>query len=198
MQSLPNRAIGRYSVTQLPTRPPVGYGAGWSLIVIYRDSSYPMRNVSLFPGYLLSGSTQTLSGFFTPGSGPVVARSFVMTTNGDPNYTGDNYQLNGVTLVGPNNPIGNFFRGQVNGIEGNLNTIGSFADRNFSGTSTGSNARSEIDITNVDATGALSPNTTSTNVTITGTSDTIYINVIGLQIDLAEARLTAVKSVTVS
>ncbi len=54
-----------------------------------------------------------------------------MAVNGDPNFTGDNFQLNSVTLTGPNNPIGNFFRGQVNDINGNLNTIGSFADRNF-------------------------------------------------------------------
>ncbi len=64
LQGLPNRAAGRYSVTRLPTRQPVGYGAGWSLIVVYRDSSYPMRNVSLFPGFLLSGTPQTISGFF--------------------------------------------------------------------------------------------------------------------------------------
>ncbi len=65
LQGLPNRAAGRYSVTRLPTRQPVGYGAGWSLIVVYRDSSYPMRNVSLFPCFLLSGTPQTISGFFT-------------------------------------------------------------------------------------------------------------------------------------
>ncbi|MFD5264057.1 hypothetical protein ACFWJC_25365 [Bacillus wiedmannii] len=198
LQGLPNRAVGRYSVTRLPTRQPVGYGAGWSLIVVYRDSSYPMRNVSLFPGFLLSGTPQTLSGFFTPAAGTVTARAFVMAVNGDPNFTGDNFQLNSVTLTGPNNPIGNFFRGQVNDINGNLNTIGSFADRNFSGTTTNANARAEFDITNVNATGSIAPNTTSTQVNITGTGDTIYTSAVGLQIDLAEARLTAVKSVTVS
>ena len=45
-------------------------------------------------------------------------------------FTGDNFQLSSVTLTGPNNPIG-AFRGQVNDINGNLNTIGSFADRIF-------------------------------------------------------------------
>ncbi|MCW4656296.1 hypothetical protein OOG41_00340 [Bacillus sp. AS_5] len=199
LQGLPNRATGRYSVTGLPTRPPVGYGAAWTLLVVYRDSSYPFRNVSLFPGFLLSGGTaQTITGFFTPATGPVTARAFVMAMNGDPNFTGDNFQLNSTILIGPNNPSGNFFRGQVNDYNGNLNTIGSFADRNFSGTTTGPNARAEFDITNVNATGVLLPNTTAVQVNISGTGDTIYMSAVGLQIDLGEARLVAAKSVTVS
>ena len=35
-----------------------------------------------------------------------------MAVNGDPNFTGDNFQLNSVTLTGPNNPIGNFLEGK--------------------------------------------------------------------------------------
>ncbi len=63
----------------------------------------------------------------------------------------------------------------------------------FSGTTTNANARAEFDITNVNATGSIAPNTTSTQVNITGTGDTIYTSAVGLQIDLAEARLTAEK-----
>ena len=65
LQGLPNRAAGRYSVTRLPTRQPVGYGAGWSLIVVYRDSSYPMRNVSLFPGFYYPVHHKPFQDFYT-------------------------------------------------------------------------------------------------------------------------------------
>ncbi len=61
------------------------------------------------------------------------------------------------------------------------------------------NRRAEFDVTNdVPANGVLTAGTTSTMVNIPNTFDYIYAGAIGLQIDLAEARLTAVKSVTVS
>ena len=56
LQGLPNRATGDYFVERVPTaNPPVqGTGVGWALVVVYRDNSYPVRNVSLYSGLLIS------------------------------------------------------------------------------------------------------------------------------------------------
>ena len=56
----------------------------------------------------------------------------------------------------------------------------------------------EFDVTNVPANGVLTAGSTSTTVNIPNTFDYLYAGAVGLQIDLAEARLTATKSVIVS
>ena len=70
MQGLSNRATGDYFVERIPTaNPPTqGTGVGWALVVVYRDNSYPVRNVSLYTGLLISilGETATISNFITP------------------------------------------------------------------------------------------------------------------------------------
>ena len=58
--------------------------------------------------------------------------------------------------------------------------------------------RAEFDVTNVPANGVLTAGSTSTTVNIPNTFDYIYAGAVGLQIDLAEARFTATKSVIVS
>lgn len=202
LQGLPNRAVGDYFVERVPTaNPPLqGTGVGWTLVVVYRDNSYPVRNVSLYTGLLISTLTETLqiSNFITPSTGPVNARLFTMALNGDTDATGDRFNLNGTGLSGPNNLINNFFASQVNNYLGNLDTVGSFGDRNMPIGTAATNRRAEFDVTNVPANGVLTAGSTSTTVNVPNTFDYIYVGAVGLQIDLAEARLTATKSVTVS
>lgn len=113
--------------------------------------------------------------------------------------TADTFVLNGRALSGPNNANPNFFASQVNNYLGNLDTVGGFWDRNMPIGTAATNRRVEFDVTNdVPANGVLTAGTTSTTVNIPNTFDYIYAGAVGLQIDLAEARLTAVKSVTVS
>ncbi|PHE72925.1 hypothetical protein COF47_23445 [Bacillus wiedmannii] len=175
LRGLSNRATGDYFVERIPTaNPPAqGTGVGWALVIVYRDNSYPVRNVSLYTGLLIS-------------------------TLGDTDATGDNFNLNGTGLSGPNNVLNNFFASQVNNYLGNLNTVGSFGDRNMPIGTSATNRRAEFDVTNVPANGVLTAGSTSTTVNIPNTFDYIYAGAVGLQIDLAEARLTATKSVTVS
>ncbi|ARZ63726.1 hypothetical protein bthur0009_33860 [Bacillus thuringiensis serovar andalousiensis BGSC 4AW1] len=202
LQGLSNRAAGDYFVERVPTaNPPTqGTGVGWALVVVYRDNSYPIRNVSLYTGLLIStlGETATISNFITPAVAPVNARVFTMAINGDTDATGDRFNLNGTGLSGPNNLINNFFASQVNNYLGNLNTVGSFGDRNMPIGTSATNRRAEFDVTNVPANGVLTAGSTSTTVNIPNTFDYLYAGAVGLQIDLAEARLIATKSVTVS
>lgn len=202
LQGLSNRATGDYFVERIPTaNPPAqGTGVGWALVVVYRDNLYPVRNVSLYTGLLIStlGETATISNFITPAVSPVTARVFTMAINGDTDATGDRFNLNGTGLSGPNNLINNFFASQVNNYLGNLDTVGSFGDRNMPIGTSATNRRAEFDVTNVSANGVLTAASTSTTVNIPNTFDYIYAGAVGLQIDLAEARLTATKSVTVS
>ncbi|HFK1755717.1 TPA: hypothetical protein ACGXQC_000039 [Bacillus cereus] len=202
LQGLSNRATGDYFVERIPTaNPPAqGTGVGWALVVVYRDNLYPVRNVSLYTGLLIStlGETATISNFITPAVSPVTARVFTMAINGDTDATGDRFNLNGTGLSGPNNLINNFFASQVNNYLGNLDTVGSFGDRNMPIGTSATNRRAEFDVTNVPANGVLTAASTSTTVNIPNTFDYIYAGAVGLQIDLAEARLTATKSVTVS
>ncbi|KPU55839.1 hypothetical protein AN402_3578 [Bacillus wiedmannii] len=202
LQGLSNRAKGDYFVERIPTaNPPAqGTGVGWALVVVYRDNSYPIRNVSLYTGLLISTLTETLqiSNFITPSIGPVNARLFTMALNGDTDATGDRFNLNGTGLSGPNNLINNFFASQVNNYLGNLDVVGSFGDRNMPIGTAATNRRAEFDVTNVPANGVLTAGSTSTTVNVPNTFDYNYVGAVGLQIDLAEARLTATKSVTVS
>ncbi len=144
------------------------------------------------------GETATISHFITPAAAPFNARVFTMALNGDTDATADTFVLNGTALSGPNNANPNFFASQVNNYLGNLDTIGSFADRNMPIGTAANNRRAEFDVTNVPANGVLTAGSTSTSVNIPNTSDYLYAGAVGLQIELGEARLSATKSVTVS
>ena len=110
--------------------------AGWTLTVVMRDSSEPVRNLSVFVGgsFVDENSQQdyTISGFCTPTAGPVNGKVSVSTIEGDANLTGDQLLIAPtiagpfVQLSGPNNPPDNFFCSQINGPTGNLDTQGSF------------------------------------------------------------------------
>ncbi len=60
------------------------------------------------------------------------------------------------------------------------------------------NRRAEYEVKNVPSNGVLTAGSTATTVNIPNTFDYIYAGAVGVQIDLAEASLTATKSVTVS
>ena len=77
---------GDYFVERVPGKSSdARTGVGWALVVVYRDNSYPIRNVSLYTGLLIStlGETATISNFITPAVAPVNARVFTMAINGD-------------------------------------------------------------------------------------------------------------------
>ena len=114
--------------------------AGWTLVVVYRDETAPIRNLSVFVGgsFVDEDSTQdyTVSGFCAPPVGAVTGSAIVSAIEGDANLTGDQLLIAPdagsafVKLSGPNNPADNFFCSQLNDGAGALDTKGTFGAAN--------------------------------------------------------------------
>lgn len=135
---------GVYSVSGVPATQTVEINslnaAGWTLLVAYRDSTQPIRNLTLFVGgsFVDEDTTEDydFAGFCTPPSGPFEGRALVSTIEGDADLTGDGFQI-AESLAGPfvplsaaNNPVNNFFCSQLNGSDGMVDMSGSFGDAN--------------------------------------------------------------------
>jgi hypothetical protein len=98
--------------------------AGWTLVVVYRDETAPIRNLSVFVGgsFVDEDSQQdyTVSGFCAPPAGEITGTAIVSTIEGDAKphrgsaliapTAADAF----VQLSGPNNPADNFFCSQLN------------------------------------------------------------------------------------
>lgn len=201
---------GRYKVKGVPA----SYGndannhtAGWTLAVVYGNSTLPARNLSLFVGAERDGaSPASVSGFCTPTQGSLRARAYVSAIEGDSNITGDSFRFGPTAtlgtanrLTGPNNPINNFFAGQINGDSGALDTTGTLGSRNHNaaaGTAV-AGGRQGWDITSVDASAQMQFNQTSAFAQGTTNGDAFTISSLGLAIDLAAPRfnVTSAKAV---
>jgi hypothetical protein len=147
--------------------------AGWTLAVAYEDFTQPIRSLTLFQGMEQSGgAAASVAGFCTPPSGPLAGRLAVSAMEGDASITGDKMLFgtsshldDGDRVSGPRNPASggngnNFFAGQIVDDNGNLDTSGTFGDRNHTPGHAEDGARQGWDITNVDASGRLVNNQT--------------------------------------
>ncbi|WP_146158335.1 MYXO-CTERM sorting domain-containing protein [Enhygromyxa salina] len=133
-----------YTVTGVPATQDFSIeqlnAAGWTLVVVYRSSDAPTRNLTVFVGgqFVDEDATEDypVSGFCTPPQGTVEGGVVISAIEGDANRTGDTFQIaptaNGpfAPLSGPNNPVDNFFASQINGVDGQLDTLGSAGDAN--------------------------------------------------------------------
>ncbi len=161
---------GTYSVGGVPSTiigtENANNACGWTLAVVYENSSLHQRNLSLFVGNSFAISTGNppppagVSGFCSPPTGPVNARLYVSAMEGDPNKAGDQMKFGPTTnslavLSGPNNLSSNFFAGQINGDNGLINTNGTFGTSNSTTSAVTFSARQGWDITSVDASSAL-------------------------------------------
>jgi uncharacterized repeat protein (TIGR01451 family) len=104
---------GQYTVADVQASTGADTLAGWSLVVAYRDTTQPARNLSVFDGMksISSGASGTIgvSGFTTPPAGAVRTRVGFVTYEGDGGLVGDSASLNGVTLSDAQHPATNFF-----------------------------------------------------------------------------------------
>ena len=163
---------------------------GWTLAVAYQNSSLPSRNLTIFVGAEVAGSTAaTVSGFCTPPTGPRSGRLAVSALEGDPGFAGDamNFGPTAGTMSvisGPNNPAGNFFASQINNDVGALDTSGTFGMSNSIPGGATSGARQGYDITNVDVSATLLNNQTTAAAQGSTTQDQYMINALGLQINV--------------
>jgi len=167
--------------------------AGWTLAVVYENTSLPARNMTIFVGAELTSSTvsttSSVSGFCTPQTGPIDARMMVSAIEGDSDLTGDQMQFGptvaGLTAVsGPNNPLNNFFCSQINGDTGALDTSGTFGTLNHTPGSNGSGRRQGWDITNIDVSARMQNGQSTAYARGTTSGDRYVINSIGLQINV--------------
>ena len=114
--------------------------AGWSLIVVYRNSAEPVRNLTVFVGgEFVEEDTVVdyeVDGFCTPPSGAFGGYATFSALEGDADRGGDFLTIAQdaggpfTSLMGPNNPEDNFFCSQINDSSGNLDTSGTFGNDN--------------------------------------------------------------------
>ena len=171
--------------------------AGWTLAILYENAGLPTRSLSLFLGLEpQGGATASVSGICTPdNNGKLRARVAVSASEGDtpdPGNTRDslrfgpssNLSQDNFRLSGPNNPAENFFASQINRDDGELDTRGTFGDRNndFKGTFAG--GRQGWDITNVDASPELTRQQTAAFAQGTADGDDFFITALAMQIDV--------------
>ncbi|MGL4848286.1 MAG: DUF11 domain-containing protein [Clostridium sp.] len=154
--------LGKYSVADVKGIMPT-IGLGWILCVVFKHSSFDYSSVDFFSvanfNYPAASST-TINGVYTPTSGPLKSRVAISAIYGDA-PSGDGLTLNGVRLAGPNNPSNNFYRGYICDYNGDIATVGSFADLNVGATPF---YRYGYDITNVDGSPGLTNGTSSITV----------------------------------
>ncbi|MEA3320354.1 MAG: DUF11 domain-containing protein [Bacillota bacterium] len=204
---------GTYSAGSVPALifPPISqtFHAGWTLAVIYSNSTLPNRSMNLFVGAEdIVFNTQpeidvTISGFLTPSIGDVDARILLSAQEGDAEITGDETlfgpdDMTLTNLSGPQNPAANFYGSQITDDSGNLDTTGSYGTFNQIPGNPGTNVlagRQGWDITNVSAFNYLPNGQTSAVLRFTSSGDAYMPNGIGVQIDLGDPIMDMVKEV---
>src|SRR6187401_2273738 len=68
--------------------------AGWTLAIVYENSTLPARNLSLFVGLeRVGGGIASVASFCTPSVGPVRGRVAVSAIDGDTHQTGDSLRF---------------------------------------------------------------------------------------------------------
>lgn len=180
--------------------------AGWTLAVIYSNPAEEISNLNLWVGgEIVSPNTPSVdvsvTGFTTPATGSVSARIFISAGEGDAVLTGDQC-LFGPTaaslsnLSGPRNPAQNFFASQICDENGQLDTSGTFGNRNanpVAGTNV-SAGRQGWDITSVDGSAFVNNLQTSAVFRFTSNGDLYIPNALGIKIEAQGAFIEANKT----
>ncbi len=174
---------GTYAGADVPAATGEDRYAGWSLVVVYRSPSLPLRNLTVFDGLADVGQNDpqpiTINGFRTPVSGQVNARVGLVAYEGDNGSTGDRAILRdgsnpgGTLLATRLSPGTNFFNG-ANDDNGTLVTARTPADRNMLG----------FDIKNFDGPGILGNNQRSATIDLASTSERYFPGVVTTAIDV--------------
>ena len=120
-----NKVAGTYTVANLQAAQGRAWGltAGWTLFIVYEDTSKPARNITLFDGFTQVDAnthpTIKVLGFKTvPAPLPVNAKIAFAAVEGDASGGGDKLQIttNKITneiLSAPDRPSNNFFNSTI-------------------------------------------------------------------------------------
>ncbi|MEJ9222075.1 hypothetical protein P4H46_28205 [Paenibacillus glucanolyticus] len=181
-----------------------GNQCGWTLCVVYQNTTLPFRNLSLNVGIvdIAFASTPsvdtTITGFATPITGPVTGRMQLVAGDGDSNKGGDQvlFGPNPASLTilsGPRNLSNNFFASQICDDNGNLDTSGTFGTRNMPLGSNVVAGRQGWDITNVNISNTLTNNQTSATLELRTTNDGYSVYAVGIYIDINAPKIVVNK-----
>ncbi len=157
--------------------------AGWSLVVMYRDPTLPLRNLTVFDGFSDVGrddpETIDISGFTAPLAGDVDTQLGMVTWEGDASSSGDNAKLEGTTLATNVSPGNNLFNSAVEK-DGRPVTARTPAHSNLFG----------VDIIDMGAPGVIANGATSATISLESTAERYFIGVVTTAIDLFAPDLT--------
>lgn len=107
---------GNYRVANVQASTAQYRHAGWSLIVVFANNSYPLRNFAVYDG-IVYANAQTISipvsGFLTPLSGPISTRLGTVVYDGDVGTNNDTIALNGTLLSDAVHPANNSYNSTI-------------------------------------------------------------------------------------
>jgi hypothetical protein len=114
---------GIYTVADLITHtgakyPVLGTFGAWAIVVAYKSTSEPLRNVAIFKGYdiissAIGSKTFHVGPFFTPVLGDVDSNFLVFAGEGDNDIHGDYAMINGIRLRNNNGTTNNAFNAGI-------------------------------------------------------------------------------------
>jgi uncharacterized repeat protein (TIGR01451 family) len=169
---------GAYRVRAIPTVPLANVlenvaFVNWHMIVVYRKTDDPTRNIVLYRAMdviePMTTANTTLDGFLVPMTG-FAGSLGVVGYEGDHDLVGDVLQFNGVTLTNALNPADNFFN--------STRSVGGQAISNSGDlpqTSGQPASLSGIDLDVVDVSAQLAAGATSATVRATSSSDLFFL-----------------------
>ena len=180
---------GTYTTANVQAGKGTDHYAGWTLVVAYRDTTQPARNLTVFDGLVTvnstGGATIPVSGFKTPPAGPVRTTLGFITYEGDLGIEGDGANLNGTPLTDAENPQTNFFNSTVSN-KGTRVTAKNPDYPNQLG----------IDSDLFNANGFLANNATSANIQVTTSGDVYLPGVLTFATELFAPKIDQAKTVT--
>ncbi len=163
--------------------------ATWSLVIAYRDTTQPARNLTVFDGLVTingsSGATIPVSGFKTPPAGAVKTTLGFITYEGDLGIEGDSASLNGTPLTDALNPQTNFFNSTISN-KGSRVTTKNPDYVNQLG----------IDADLFNANGILGNNATSASIQVTTSGDVYLPGVLTFATELYAPKIDQAKTFT--
>ncbi|MCF6244240.1 MAG: hypothetical protein L3J43_04335, partial [Sulfurovum sp.] len=179
---------GRYWVADLKATETSNQGSGWGIAVIVEDTTSQIRtlkNISLYNGYIgvfddvgyTKSITSSISGFFTPRSGPVKSNLIVMSAESD-RALSDSMSV----TKKDGTPVD-----IVDSLNNKNNVQNATISRNGKNvTSRNPNYENTlgIDIDEIDVSHIIDNSQTSTDITVTSGNDYIFLNMYGFATEL--------------
>ena len=181
--------VGTYGVANVQTGTGEDRYGSWELIVVYRDSTEPPRNLTVFDGLQTISratpvATLSLTGFTTPPFGPVRSTVGLGSSEGDRTSTGDSATLNSTPITDPANPANNVFNSSITrfGVD--------VTDKNPNYVN---QLGSDLNLFRED--GVLPNSATSATIRLTTGGETYYPNLVFFTTDIYAPEIRPLKSV---